>query len=213
MSCCGHNRATGRFFSLFANSSRKRFEKKGFEDSQKHLLEGLKQAGYVGASVLEIGSGAGNLHQTLLQQGASSATGVDLAPKMITEAKRWAHDRQLDSQVDYRQGDFVELAETIAPSGVTVLDKVVCCYPDADALVHKSLAKTQRVYALTYPRYTRLNRFLSKVMAAIFWTIRFDFRNFVHNPKQIEDWIEAAGFRRLYQNQTRIWLTEVYVRD
>ena len=213
MSCCGHNRATGRFFSLFANSSRKRFEKKGFEESQQFLIEGLRQAGFIGASILEIGSGAGNLHQTLLLNGAASATGIDLAPKMIEQAKQWAHDRQLDSQVEYKQGDFVDLADTVAPATVTVLDKVVCCYPDADSLVHKSLDKTRRVYALTYPRYTRLNRSLSKIMAGIFWLIRFDFRNYVHPPEQVRGWIEAAGFRRTYQNQTRIWLTEVYVKD
>lgn len=213
MNCCGHNKATGRFFSLFASSSRKRFEKKGFEESQQHLLEGLRQAGFVGASVLEIGCGAGNLHQTLLLEGASSATGVDLAPKMIEQARQWAHDRQLDSQVLYKQGDFVDLADTVAPATVTVLDKVVCCYPDADGLVYRSLQKTRRVYALTYPRDTRLNRLFSAIMAGIFWLVRFDFRNYVHSPEQIRGWIEAAGFRRTYQNQTRIWLTEIYVKD
>jgi len=213
MSCCGHNRAAGRFFSFFARNYRKRFEKKGFTLSQKHLLEGLQQAGYIGASVLEIGSGAGNLHQTLLEKGAACATGVDLAPKMIEEARKWAHERNLDAQVDYKLGDFVELADTVAPAGVTVLDKVICCYPDADSLVHKSLSKTQRVYALTFPRYNWFSRMISQIMAAVFWLIRFDFRNYIHNPELVESWITAAGFRRVYQNATRVWQTEVYVRD
>lgn len=213
MSCCGHNRAAGRFFSLFARNYRKRFEKKGFTPSQNHLLEGLQQAGYIGASILEIGSGAGNLHQTLLERGASSAVGVDLAPKMIDEARGWAHERNLDSQVEYRLGDFVEMADTVAPAGVTVLDKVICCYPDADALVHKSLDKTQRVYALTYPRYNWFSRAISQIMAGVFWLVRFDFRNYIHNPVQVRQWITGEGFRPIYQNATRVWQTEVYVRD
>jgi len=211
--CCGHNRATGKFFSWFAGNYRKRFEKKGFEQSQKNLLQGLEKAGYVGASILEIGCGVGNLHQTLIEKGASNATGVDLAPKMLAEAKAWAHDRGLDRQTEYRQGDFQELADTISPAAVTVLDKVICCYPDADGLVHRSLEKTQRVYALTYPRSRWFTRLSSRIMAILFWLMRFDFRNYVHDPERIAQWIQAAGFRRLYQANTTIWLTEVYVRD
>jgi len=213
MSCCGHNRATSRFFSWFAGGYRKRYEKKGFEQSQKNLLEGLQQAGYQGATLLEIGSGTGNLHQNLLLQGASTATGVDLAPKMLEQAKAWARDRHLESRVDYRLGDFVELAAGVDPADVTVLDKVVCCYPDADSLVHRSLEKTRRVYALTYPRYILFTRIMSKIMGAIFWLIRFDFRNYVHNPELIASWVNDAGFRRIYRNHTLLWLSEVYVRD
>jgi hypothetical protein len=69
------------------------------------------------------------------------------------------------------------------------------------------------VYALTYPRSRWFTRLFSRVMAAVFWIIRFDFRNYVHNPVQIAQWIQAAGFRKLYSNQTTVWLTEVYVRD
>jgi SAM-dependent methyltransferase len=213
MSCCGHNRATSRFFSWMAGGYRKRFEKKGFEASQKNLLQGLTEAGFEGARVLEIGSGAGNLHQSLLLQGAGSATGIDLAPGMLQQARDWARDRELESRLEYLQGDFVELAKDIADAEVTILDKVVCCYPDADALVHKSLDRTGRVYALTYPRYTVFNRVMSKIMGAIFWLIRFDFRNYVHHPKQISGWITDAGFHRRYSNHTLLWLTEVYVRD
>ena len=213
MSCCGHNRATSRFFSWFAGGYRKRYEKKGFEQSQKNLLEGLQQAGYQGASVLEIGSGTGNFHQSLLLKGATTAIGVDLAPKMLEQARNWARDRDLESRVDYRLGDFVQLADDVDTADVTVLDKVVCCYPDADSLVHRSLEKTRRVYALTYPRYLLFTRIMSKIMGAIFWLVRFDFRNYVHNPAMIAGWVNEAGFKRIYQNHTLLWLSEVYVRD
>jgi len=213
MSCCGHNRATSRFFSWFAGGYRERYEKKGFEQSQKNLLQGLQQAGYQGATVLEIGSGTGNFHQSLLLKGAATATGVDLAPKMLEQARIWARDRDLESRVDYRLGDFVDLAKDVDVADVTVLDKVVCCYPDADSLVHRSLEKTRRVYALTYPRYMLFTRVMSKIMGAIFWLVRFDFRNYIHNPELIASWVNDAGFRRIYQNHTLLWLSEVYVRD
>jgi len=82
-------------FSFFARRYRKRFTRKGFEPSQKQLLAGLRQAGYGGKMVLEIGSGVGHLHQTLLEQGAQSAVGIDLASSMVEEAEAWAVERGL----------------------------------------------------------------------------------------------------------------------
>lgn len=211
--CCPHNRSADRFFSLFASRYRKRFEKKGFEPSQQQLLAGLRAAGFEGATVLEIGSGVGHLHQTLLEEGAASATGIDLASQMIAEARDRAAARGLAGRVDYRQGDFMELADGIEPADVTVLDKVVCCYPDADGLVHTSLAKTRRIYALTCPRDRRLNRIGFRLLAFAMWAIRSDFRPYLHDPAQIESWITEAGFRKQTEQTTFVWLTQVYVRE
>lgn len=210
--CCPHSNSANRFFSFFAGRYRKRFEKKGFEPSQKQLLEGLEQAGYQDAKILEIGSGVGHLHQTLLERGAESAIGVDLASKMIEEARHWAQERGLAEKTDYVEGDFMEIKDSLPDVEVTVLDKVVCCYPDADGLVHSSLAKTSRVYALTYPRDRWYVRAMMGLVALGMKIIRSDFRPYVHAPESIEKWITQAGFDKNYQNQNMVWLTQVYVK-
>ena len=133
--CCCHAQSAGRFFSFFARRSRKRFKRKGFEPSQKQLMAGLEQVGYREASVLDIGCGVGHLHQTLLEQGASAAVGIDLAPKMLSEAKDWADERGLGDRVNYVEGDFMTLDERIDNADICLLDKVVCCYPDTQGLV------------------------------------------------------------------------------
>lgn len=211
--CCPHSRSGGRVFSLFARNYRKRFSKKGFEPSQKQLLAGLQQAGYADASILEIGSGVGHFHLSLLEQGAKSAIGIDLAPKMIEEAQDWAKQRGLKKRVHYLQGDFMDILPQIDAAEVTVLDKVVCCYPDADGLVHRSLEKTQRVYALTYPRYRLSVRLAIGLGALLMKLIGSSFRPYAHHPDDIEGWIVAAGFEKHYQNTTFIWLTQVYVKS
>jgi len=208
--CCPHARSAGRLFSFFARHHRRRFEKKGFERSQRQLIEGIEGAGFDGASLLEIGSGVGHLHQTLLERGAQTAVGIDLAPKMITEAKRWSTERDLAGRTCYIEGDFVEIADDVEAADITILDKVVCCYPDADRLVHESLNRTRRVYALTYPRDRWHTRLAMKLGALAMWIGRSDFRSYVHDPTTIGGWIEAAGFRRCHQAQTWFWLTEVY---
>jgi 2-polyprenyl-3-methyl-5-hydroxy-6-metoxy-1,4-benzoquinol methylase len=210
--CCPHSNSANRFFSFFAGRYRKRFEKKGFEPSQKQLLEGLQQAGYQDSRILEIGSGVGHLHQTLLEQGAKSAVGIDLASKMITEAQHWAEERKLTNRVEYVEGDFMDISESVPDADVTVLDKVVCCYPDADGLVHTSLNKTSRVYALTYPRNRWYVRLVMGMAALVMKIMRSNFRSYVHDPELIEEWIRGAGFDKIYQDNNLVWLTQVYIK-
>jgi SAM-dependent methyltransferase len=210
--CCCHAQSAGRFFSFFARCSRKRYKRKGFEASQKQLMAGLEQVGYRDATVLEIGCGVGHLHQTLLEQGARSAVGIDLAPRMLAEARDWAKQRGLPERVRYIEGDFMAL-DGIDAADITLLDKVVCCYPDAHGLVEKSLAKTKRIYGLTYPRDRWFIRLGVEVMAWLLWLMRSDFRSYVHDPEQIERWITDRGFRKRFEAQTAIWLTQVYEKS
>ncbi|NIP72673.1 MAG: methyltransferase domain-containing protein [Gammaproteobacteria bacterium] len=210
--CCPHSRSAGRIFSRFARRARRRFERRGFEPSQRRLLAGLERTGFARATLLEVGSGVGHLHQTLLERGARSAVGVDLAPRMTEEACAWAAERGLAGRTHYLTGDFLSLAGEVEPAEVTILDKVICCYPDADALVHASLARTRRVYALTYPRRRWLVRLGVALGAVCLRLIGSDFRAYVHDPEQVESWIRAKGFVKRFEAVTPVWLTQVYVR-
>jgi len=210
--CCPHSKSGGRLFSFFARSYRRRFSKKGFEPSQVQLMQGLSEAGYDNATLLEVGSGVGYLHQTLLEQGAKDAVGIDLAPDMLKEAKEWAIEKGLAERTEYIQGDFIDLLDQVEPADVTILDKVVCCYPHAELLVNSTTAKTKRVYALTYPRKRWFTKLAMEVMAVGLKIIGSDFRAYVHNPDDIERWITGAGFKKIYQAQTFIWLSQTYVK-
>lgn len=208
--CCPHSKSGGRIFSFFARSYRRRFSRKGFEPSQDQLMAGLEQAGFVNATLLEVGSGVGYMHQVLLEQGAKSAVGIDLAPDMLKEAQQWADEKGLTDRVQYIQGDFIELLDQVKPAEVTILDKVVCCYPHAELLVNSSIAKTSRVYALTYPRSRWFIKVAIEIMAFFLKLSGSDFRAFVHNPDDIERWIIEAGLKKTYQAQTFIWLSQIY---
>lgn len=208
--CCPHSQSAGKFFSFFAKSYRRRFAKKGFETSQQQLIEGITQANYQGKTLLEIGCGVGHFHQILIEQGAKSATGIELAAKMLAEAKDWARQRGLAGKTNYIEGDFISVAPNLESADIVIMDKVVCCYPDADSLIHSSLEKCHSAYALTYPRkiwYTRLG---TQILALILKLAGSDFRPYVHDPKQIELWITEQGYNKIFQNQTAVWLTQVY---
>jgi magnesium-protoporphyrin O-methyltransferase len=210
--CCLHNCDTGRLFSRFARRYRKRYEKKGFEPSQRQLLEGIRHAGIGGARLLEIGCGVGALHQRLIEDGALSALGIDLSERMLNEARDAARVHGLVDRTEYQQGDFVEVTDSVEPADVTILDKVICCYPDAEGLVQKSLARTRRVYAYTIPRNRWITRIGAELLAVGLRLLGSRFRSYVHDPRQVEAWVRAEGFEKRYANNTFIWMTEVYVR-
>ena len=213
MTCCQAPLAdTSRFFSRCARWYRLRHQLFGFERSQQQLIEGVQQTGVEQASLLEIGCGPGYVHQTLLCGGASSALGVELSARMLTEARHLARWQGLTHRTSYRQGDFVDLASEVAPADVTILDKVVCCYPDAQLLLRLSLACTRRTFALTYPRDRALTRLDMRLAGLWLKLLGSQFRPYIHDPLAIERTVLTTGFEKRYARVTPIWLTQIYVR-
>ena len=216
MNCCSPQRRTdgiGPFFSWFAKTYTKRFRKKGLEPSQKQLYSFVEHAGYQGKSILEIGCGVGFFHQLLLESGAKTAVGVDISDKMIEEARSESERRGLSDRTEYSQGDFVDLSESVQSSEITILDKVICCYPDPVELIGKSTERTNSQYAVTYPRKRWLNLFLMEVLApVVLWVIRAGFRPYMHDPSQIEELIVQGGFEKKEQAETMLWRTQIFQR-
>jgi len=184
----------------------------GFEKNQRQLIDGIMQAGVSGAELLEIGCGPGYLHHYLLQCGAARATGVDLAEGMLTEARSAAQTARLNQCTDYRLGDFVELADEIRDADITILDKVVCCYPQWQPLLDRSLEKTRRVYALTYPRNRFATRAGVRAMHRILSLFRCCYQPYIHDPEQVGKRIREHGFYLTYSVLTTAWHTQVYSR-
>ena len=102
--CCVSSGGIGKFFGHFARRYRRRYARRGFEATQRQLLEGLHQAGVAGARLLEIGCGVGYLHQQLLRDGAMRALGVDISEAMLAQARELARTAGLADRAEYRQG-------------------------------------------------------------------------------------------------------------
>ncbi len=213
MNCCsGIATDTGRFFSWLVGLHAIRFRLLGFEKTQRQLIDGIKRSDVSGAVLLEVGCGPGYLHQALLRAGAERATGVDLAEGMLSMARAEAQKGGLEQRTNYRRGDFVRIADDLPDADVTILDKVVCCYPDWQALLDKSLGKTRRLYALTFPRDQAITRTGVRFMG---WGLNLFgccYQPYVHDPEKIEARICGHGFRKVYAANTASWHTQVYAR-
>ncbi len=212
MWCCVHARAAAGVFSRLARWYRWRYRWLGLERSQRCLVAGLAGIGYRGASLLEIGCGVGWLHQWLLRHGAGTAVGVDLSPEMVAQARRLARRQGLARRVRYRVGDFLDLAPTIEPADIVILDKVICCYPDAEALLAEAVARSRRAVALVYPRTHRLSRMLHALFNACLAWLGSDFRTWLHDPADVARWLAEGGMGLAYRTFTWLWRVEIFTR-
>ncbi len=94
------------------------------------------------------------------------------------------------------------MAGTLPDADVVTLNRVVCCYPDAEALL-----------AFTYPR----DRWYVRTLFVLvnFW-LRLtgkEFRAFVHAPERMTAVLEAAGLVRATQRETLVWMLDLSYRD
>lgn len=103
-----------------------------------------------GATILEVGGGIGALQLELLDAGAAAATNVELSGGYEEAAAELFGDRV---GVERVVADFV--GADVAPHDIVVLHRVVCCYPDVDALVGAAARSARRELVLTYPQERR----------------------------------------------------------
>ena len=176
------------------------------------MVAGIRQGGINDAEILEIGCGVGGLHLSLLKAGAAKATGFDISEKMIATARALSVELGLEERTQYWHGDFVAMHAQAPSVEVTVLDKVICCYPNALELISRSTAKTRRLYAVSYPRPSPFVRFGFRSLKILLKLLRETFHPYYHEPEQIQNWIVENGFEKIYEKTTTIWLIQVFQR-
>ena len=183
------------------------------------LLNALDEAGLEGRTVLDVGCGTGDLALAAIGRGASSATGFDLGGGAIANARALAQERGLSERATFQVGDGSKVA--LPRSDVVVLNRVVCCYPSADALLTNTLGAAGSVFGLTAPIDRGLMGGWNRVLGWFgngWYALRAKkfrgFRVFIHDLSAIDARIVGAGFRPLAREHSRfVWELRVYVRE
>ena len=163
------------------------------------LLSELDEAGLEGRSVLDVGCGTGDLALAALGRGARTVSGFDLGAGAIANARALAHERGLAERAAFEIGDGSQAA--LPRSDVVVLNRVVCCYPSADALLANTLGAAGSVFALTAPVDRGLMGLYNRIFCWLgngWYSIRSKkfrgFRVFVHDLAAIDARIVGADF-------------------
>lgn len=212
---CSHCQDAEDFFSAkLAAQELKEFRKNGARKTTRILLDRLKQAGVTGLSLLDIGGGIGAIPHELIPAGLGHASMVDASRAYLRVAQEEAQARGYAEKIEGRYGDFVQLAPSIEAADIVTLDRVVCCYPDAQALVALSAERAKRFYALVYPRDNVLFRWGTHLLNFFAFRLRGSaFRVYAHSSKTIDAQIRAQGLRLLEHRKVGVWQVFVYQRS
>jgi hypothetical protein len=177
-----------RFFNRkFATRDLRRYREQGLSATERDLVELVGDVR--GASVLEAGGGIGALQLELLEAGAASATNVELSGGYEDAAAELFAGRDVERVV----GDFV--TEHVEAHDVVVMHRVVCCYPDLDALVGVAADRARRRLALTYPQQRGWIRLGLGAVNVWLRLRRCGFRTYAHPVDRIDAAAEAHGLR------------------
>jgi magnesium-protoporphyrin O-methyltransferase len=182
-------------------------------DVSRALYERLGRLGFAGRSVLEIGCGYGRLLIGALVAGARAGTGVELDPEALDEARERAEEAGVAARCTLLRGDGAELE--LPPHDMVVLDRAICCYPDGDRLLDRSLALAGRAYAMTVPESRGMwgawNR-VAYTVGGMLDYLRGEERVYLHDVGRMERRLSAAGFALDHAERIGKWHLGIYLR-
>lgn len=202
------------FSPAIARREAEQFRRKGLNKRDRQLLRAITQqpARVRGASVLEIGGGAGGLEIELLRAGAAHVTDVDIAQAYVESARELAQSLGYAAVSEQRVLDFAHVADAVEPADIVLMNRVVCCYPDMPALVAPAAQHARRLLALVFPREAWWLRLGTRLMNCGLWLLRRDFRFFVHPHRALIELVSAQGLRAIYDRHSGPWRMMLFER-
>jgi len=212
MNCCHCQGIESFFDQKTALKELADYRQKGPSKTTRILLEALKAVGAEGKTLLDIGGGVGAIQHQLMAAGLAGAVNVDASTAYLNTARTEATRLGYANRVSYHYGDFVDLAPTIEPADIVTLDRVVCCYPNMEALVSLSAARASQLYGLVYPRDAWWLKSLRPLANAFFWLSRNPFRIFLHPTEAVDAAARRQGLKLRFQRRLLVWQVVVYER-
>jgi hypothetical protein len=100
----------------------------------------------------------------------------------------------------------------VESADVVVLHRVVCCYPDADALVGASAAHARGALVLSYPPRAWWTRLFAALVNAAMRARGREYRAYMHAPATFLATGEARGLRRVAGRRSWPWRISVLER-
>jgi len=207
--CCA---AENQFGPKVAERDLRRYRRRGADAVTKLMLAQLRQWPLKNKQLLNIGGGIGVISAELAADGIAGATLVEASPAYLEVARRELQSRQGSRSTEFLLGDFARIADTLPDADVITLDRVVCCYPDAEGLLRGAAARTLQLLAFSYPRDRWYMRATTAVQNLLRWMKGKPFRTFVHSPQQMSGVLGHAGLVRAATQGTLVWVVDLYCR-
>lgn len=201
--CCCPKGYDAVFSERSAQRALRRYRRRGLDRLSSRIARLLRDQA-VDGTVLEAGGGIGALGIELLDAGAARATNVELSSAYEGAAAELAREHGVEGRVERKIGDFVTEDEVGAADAV-VMNRVVCCYPNYEALVGTAADRARRVLVFTFPRENAVVRAAFGIMNLWLRITGTDFRGFVHPVNAMLEVAEEHGLRPIAHHRGLFW--------
>ncbi len=204
-SCCRPGDYDKIFDEKHARAKAREYVRKGLTGDARRIVALVRDRMAPRFSVLEVGGGVGEIHLELLRDGASRAINVELATQYENVASELIRERHLGDRVERRLGDFVRLASGVPVADVVVMHRVVCCYPDADALVGAAADHARHLLVLTFLVDRWYVRWGLAVANSLLVLRRSTFRGYAHATRAVLATAQRRDMRPIEHRRGLIW--------
>jgi magnesium-protoporphyrin O-methyltransferase len=201
-------RYSAMFTRRFSHSVAHRYERRGLTATEERIVSFLESVpgGLEGASVLEVGGGAGEIQIELLKRGAARTTNLELSTAYEGDAARLISAAGAGPRVRRLVGvDLAETPDAVGPADLVVLHRVVCCYPDAERLLDAAARHARRAIVFSFPPRSVLVRLNVRIGNTLLKLSGRSFRAFVHRPEAMVEAVRRHGLEPVYEHRGFAW--------
>jgi SAM-dependent methyltransferase len=192
------------------------YKSEGLERSSTVLLEFLEEKGLTGKTIAELGCGPGGFTIECLKKGAARGIGIDLSPEMVKTANELAASLQFHDRAKFIVGNAA--TAEIPSSDIVVMDKMLCCFPDAKTILKNVVRASGSGIGFVVPRDQGL--FKVPLRIAVFFKDLYDkIRRqnigwlYLHSLPEIDQTLRNAGFNQRRRAVSGFWLVFLYSKD
>jgi magnesium-protoporphyrin O-methyltransferase len=204
-SCCRAGPCEEVFGARSAAWDLRRYRRSGPGRLERRMLAAVPAASLPGARVLEIGGGIGALQAELLLAGASQGEVIELVAAYEPYANELAELLGLAGRTSFRTADVLSDPDAAEPADIVLLNRVICCSADGLELTAAAARLTRGMLLLSFPRDTRLIRWLSRVQDALFRLFKRKFRFYVRPEHRIAAAAESQGLMLVRRERNLVW--------
>ena len=197
-------------FSQEAKSWAEEYEKDGFPKTVGFHAEGILKPGI--KSCIDVGSGPGMVLIDFVKKGLQTGYGVDLSEGMCAEAKRRIKEKQLEDRIEIFNKSFLDFESNKDIDAIS-FHKVLCCHPEIEEMLQKSIQLSPEIIAITIPRSVFG---IKNVVNCLFWirgTVFKKFRPYIHKQKLVTEILKEGKYQLSSTRSKFPWLTTIYTRE
>ena len=196
----------GKFFDNESESFSKKHDEKGVPWSAQAQIDDIVSAG--SKTAIDVGSGPGSVIKAMIEDGLDHVAGVDLSDDMNKLAIERLQNANIDATKFSITNDSFLSFEHQDVDAVS-LHRVLCCHPDREGMLEKSISYNPKIISLTVPRPWIMMKLVIKIYT-FFAKRKGNFHPYGHSQRGIDKQMLENKYEINSRKKGLAWVQTTY---